>query len=242
MTKISEKQLIEGLKTLKQIKPRQEWASLLRSQIVTEKKVETNFAAQPVRIMDVLSSVIFQKRMAYSFAVLLFMVIGVFGFASFTVPGDLLFPFKKMAEQSTASLSGQTLFKQNVSALSTRINELAQVTKEGRASNISLAVNEVNENAKELTQKLKGNPAQDSAALKEIAVSLKTLAEMPGTNVTENTDIKNLYQTVVEGQISDLEKITLTEEQTVILQEVKDLYEQGDYPAALEKILTINSF
>ncbi len=236
MTKISEKQLIEGLKTLKEIKPRQEWASLLKSQILTENKVEVKMG-----IMDVFSSLIFQKKMAYSFAVLLFMVVGVFGFASFTVPGDLLFPVKKMAEQSTASLSGQTAVKQNVLTLNTRISELAQVAKQGRTKSLPSAMSEVNENVKELAQKIKDQPVQDSATLKEIAASLKTLAEVEGTDIVENTDVKDLYQMVVEGQIADLEKTTLTEEQTLMLQEVKDLYEQGDYPAALEKILTINS-
>ena len=59
MTKITEKQLIESLSQLKEIKPRKEWAVLLKSQILAEAK-----PAETISFMDVISSVLFQKRLA----------------------------------------------------------------------------------------------------------------------------------------------------------------------------------
>jgi len=244
MTKITEKQLIESLSQLKEIKPRKEWAVLLKSQILSEKQAEVKITKAPAQfagIMDVFSSAFFQKKIAYSFAAFVFVIVGLIGFARYTVPGDLLFPVKKMAEQSQAALSGQTGLKQNVVALSSRINDLAQVTKEGRTESMPSAINEITANAKDLAQNLKNNPAQDSQTIKDIATSLKTLADVPGTDLSENADVKDLYQAVVQSQIADLQKITLTDDQKKILADAEDLYSQGKYGDAFEKIYSINN-
>ena len=76
--------------------------------------------------------------------------------------------------------------------------------------------------------------------MKDIANSLKTLADVPGTDLSANQDVKDLYQAVVQSQIADLSKMTLTDEQNKALDEAKDLYFQGKYTDALEKILLIN--
>jgi hypothetical protein len=228
---MNQKELVNSIRQLKEIKPRAEWAVLLKSKILI-----SNFE---IRNSKFFFGFLTQKRLAYAFATLLFVVVGLAGFAQCTVPGDMLFPIRKIAEQSGAALTGQTSLKQNAAALSTRINDLAQVTKEGRKNNIPSTISEIDASALELAKNLKDNPVQDSQTLKEIAVSLKTLADIPGTDLTANPDVKNLYQTVVQSQIEDLEKSTLTDEQKETLNEAKELYEQERYVDALEKILTI---
>jgi hypothetical protein len=248
MTKITQKQLIESLKQLKEIKPRKEWAVSLRSQILAEKQVASTFVElkvptkqeQSIGIKDIFSAVFFQRKLAYSFAALAFIIVGLVGFAQYTVPGDLLFSVKKMSEQSEAALIGQTGLRQNVVALNSRINELVQVAKDGRKANIPSAIDEINANVSTLTKTLKDNTSNDPATIKEIAASLKVLASVPGTDLSENSDVKDLYQTVVGSQIADLQKTTLTEEQKTTLSEVEDLYKQEKYADALEKILLIN--
>lgn len=169
------------------------------------------------------------------------MAVGLIGFAQYTMPGDLLFPVRKLAEQSEAALIGQTVVKQNVVTFNNRINDLAKAAKEGKKDNIPSAISEINTNASELAKSLKENPVDDPNTLKEIAVSLKVLADVPGADLTANPEVKDLYQTVVERQIADLEKTTLTDSQQEMLIEVKDLYSQEKYIDALEEILTINN-
>jgi len=239
MAKLTQKQLIEQLGILKEIKPRREWAVLLKFQLLPEKRAEVIIPAQKVSFMDALSAILFQRKLAYSFAVALFMIVGVFGFAVNTVPGDLLFPVKKIAEQSQAALSGQTTLRQDVTKLSNRINDLAQAAKYGRVDNIPSVISEINNNASELAKNIKNNSV-DLATMKEIAVSLKTLANVPGTDLTANPDVKDLYQIIVQSQIADLRKTTLTEDQNNALTEAEELYFQGKYIDALEKILLIN--
>lgn len=245
MTKITEKQLIKSLKSLKAIKPNKEWALLLKSKVLSTSHVAGSFVsttgtpASITGIANIFFSIFSSKKLAYSFAALLFFVVGLFGFARNTVPGDALFPVKKIAEQSQAALTGQTGFKQNVAFLNSRINDLVQATKEGKTSNIPSAINEVSENALELTKGIKNNLV-DSNSVKEIAAGLKTLADMPGSSLVESQDVINLYQTVVMSQIADLEKSTLTDDQKKILVEVKELYANSKYTEALEKILLIS--
>ena len=241
---MTQKKLIASIQQLKEIKPRKEWAVLLKSQILAEKQImlETPIRqAKPVGIMDIFSLVFAPRKLVYAFSVILLFVVGIFGFAGSTVPGDILFPIKKIAEQSQAALTRQTTLKQDVATLGNRINDLAQVAKEGRKDNIPSAISEVSANASQLAKSLKDNPVNDPQTLKEIAISLKTLADVPGTDLTGNQDVKDLYRAVVQNQIADLEKTTLTDEQSNTLAEVKDLYDQGKYADALEKILSINN-
>lgn len=243
MTKLTQKQLIESLKMLKEIKPRQEWAVLLKSQILAEKQVEIQASFQKAKsagIMDILSTIFAPRKLAYSFAVVLFLIVGIFGFAGYTVPGDLLFPIKKIAEQSQAALTGQTILNQDVASLNSRINDLAQVAKSGRKDNIPSAISEISVNASQLAKSLKSNSVNDPKTIKEIASSLKTLADVPGTDLSQNSDVKDLYQAVVQAQITDLQNTTLTDDQKNTLTQVEDLYSQGKYADALEKILLIN--
>lgn len=247
MAKLTQKQLIDQIKTLKEVKPRKEWAVLLKSQILesaAEKEtIRVSVPAKKIGIMDVFSSVFFQRKTAYAFATLVFVVIGLVGFAQYTMPGDLLFPIRKISEQSQASLTGQTALKQDMANLNSRINDLAQAAKEGRKNNIPSAISEISANASVLVKNLKDNTKNntaDSQTIKDIASSLKTLADVPGIDLSENSDVKDLYQTVVQSQIADLQKTTLTDEQKKTLTEIEDLYNQGKYVDALEKILLIN--
>lgn len=258
MAKITQKQLIEQLRMLKEIKPRQEWASLLKSQILAEKpafaesfglrndevslrpdEVGEAKKAKSVSIMDVLASIFYQRQTAYAFATLAILVIGVLGFAKYTMPGDALFPIKKIAEQSQASLLGQTTLSKDVASLNSRVNDLAQVAKEGKTNNIPSAIDEIKINASELAKNLKDNPA-NSQTLKDIANTLKVLADVPGTDLSQIQDVQDLYQAVASGQIADLQKTTLTDEQKTTLTKAEDLYSQEKYSDALEQILLIN--
>lgn len=243
MTEITQKKLVSQLQSLKNIKPRQEWASLLKSQILSGERAEVVVQKTPVKtpgFMSIFSPTIFKSKTAYAFATLLFLVVGVLGFAQYTMPGDVLFPVKKLAEQSSANLVGQTALNQDIAKLSNRINDLALVSKEGKTSNVSPTISEISENASILAKNIKENKINDPVAIKEIAVSLKTLASVSGVDSKLSTGVKDLYETIVETQISDLEKSTLTDEQKEILTKAQDLYKQEKYADALEQILLIN--
>jgi len=243
MAKITQEQLIESLKQLKEIKPNREWASLLRSTLLENKvpgRMTGSVPAQKVSFMNAFSSVFSPRKMAYSFAAFLFLIVGLFSFSRFAVPGDTLFSTKKVAEQTQAALTGQTAVSQDVLALNNRINDLIQVSKEGRTGNLPSAIDEIKANASALTKNLKSNTVNDPQTIKSIASSLKILADVPGTDLSASQDMKDLYQTVVESQITDLQKATLTDDQKNTLTQAEDLYSQGKYAEALELLMASN--
>lgn len=243
MAKITQKQVIEQIKELKTIKPRPEWVVLAKSQVFNGEPVE-RVIQNPVRkasIFGVIKSSVLHRKLAYSFVTLAFIFVGLVGFAQHTMPGDLLFPIKRITEQSQAALTGQTASKQSAATLNKRINDLALAAKEGRKSNIPSTISEINNQASELTKDFKNNLITDQETVKEIAASLKTLADVPGADLTDIPEVKDLYQVVVENQIADLEEATLTEEQAEALVQVKAFYEEERYIEALEKILMINN-
>ena len=245
MTRITQKQIIGSLKELKDIKPRQEWAVLLKSQILSPKlinlevpeRIIKEIPAKSIGILDILSVVFFQRKLAYVSMLALLLVIGFFGFAQNTVPGDLLFPLKEIAEQSQAALTGRTTLNQDVANLKGSINNLAQAAKDGKKDNIPSAIKNIDANALVLANNLRNNSVNDPQTLNEIGQTLnKTLADIPGTDLTETPGVQDLLQIL----IADYQKITLTDDQKDALADAEDLYAQEKYADALEKILLIN--
>lgn len=244
MSKITEKELISRIRMFKDIKPNKQWADIALSKIMDSK--EQNIIAPKANFMsDIVRgayAIMMEKRFAYSLALFAFVISGVFSFTKFTVPGDTLFIIKKLAEQSQSTLIGQTEIKENIASLHNRINDLAEVSKQGKKQNVPSAVNEIASSAVALKKSLNENSA-DQKDIKEIANSLKTLASVSGesgVNVTENTDVNDLYKTVVLNQIDDLQQAMLTDIQKDQLKVIGDLYEKGEYAQALEMIVGIN--
>jgi len=215
--RLTSAQLICQLKSLKEIKPRKEWAILLKSQILVgsaPKKI-VKVRAQQVSISNVLSSIFFQRKFAYAFALVLLLAIGFFGFTQHI------------------TVDNKAVLSQGVAALRNSVNDLATQGK------TEMVINEIKASALELAKNLKAKPA-DLTVMKEIAVSFKTLADVTGVDLSANPDVESLYQAVVESQIADLEKSTLTDNQNEALEEIKELYNNKKYTEALEKILLIN--
>lgn len=240
MPKMNEKQLIEAIRELKEIKPRQEWVSLVKSQILPKKTWSIG------NILTYLPQLNYQRKLAYAFAfaTLVLIVAGVFGFAQYTVPGDLLFSVKKIAESQDPF---QIAYN--------RSEELVQILKENKTQNIASAVSEfkasISGAAKNLvlslTQDPRGTPNKKS--LKDIAAEVKKIqdnqkqAETLGIDISQTDEAKeydNALASLVKDQIGDFEKATLTESQQTALEQAKDLYSQQKYSDALEEILLIN--
>ena len=205
MANITQNQLIDQIKTLKEIKPRKEWAVLLKSTLLENKvpgRMTGTVPVQKISFMDAAAYIFAPRKLAYSFAVVLFLIVGVFGMIK-------LLPTDKVLQQP-ATLTNQT----------------TAVIKE-----------QINLTVKSISQNLKDNPVQNPQAMKTLA---KTLADMPG-DVASSADVKDLMQIVVENQIADLQKATLSAEQLEVLVEIENLYDKGKYTEALEKILLINN-
>lgn len=237
---MTEKELISKLQTLKQITPRKDWVFSVKMEMFGENAVAPKVAAEPryKKIFGNIFSITLQKKLAYSFATLLLMFAGVFGFAQYTLPGDPLFEVKKITEHSQSALTGESNVKSNVETFKKRSHDLAEVVKNNKDGNKASAVKEV----KDATKSLAAAIEKDSNLVKEVALEIRNnqtlLAVLGEEDLKESSDI--LYKAIDSQMIADLEKITLTEEQVKMLEEIKVLFKEEKYLEALEKILLIN--
>ena len=255
---MEETKLINNLKKLQQIKPRKDWVILAKNQILNPyvetpviKQEEKKETIGVLSFFSVVASLIYQRKLAYSFATLLFIMIGMFGFAQYTMPGDMLFSVKKLTEQSqTALVSQENQLKNNFEIASRRLDDLTQVVKDNRTQNIAPAIKEFQASISEATKNLVATIEQkDSQSIKDIVSQIKKIEDNKKELQTygvdleatqESKDLNDALAPLVQREIEDLEKITLTEEQLETMQKVKDLFTDGKYSDALEEILMIN--
>ena len=240
---MTEKELIKQLKTLKEIKPRKEWALLLKSEILNAKYAEQKIAVKPATkawsILELFPLFNYQKKLVYAFATLCFFVVGIFGFAQYTMPGDLLFPVKKITEQTQTPL--QVAYN--------RSEDLVQIIKENKIQNLDSAILEfktsVTDAAKTITQNLVKN--NDKESIKVVMAEVKKIQDNQeqmktlGVNIGDTKELDDVLALIVQEQIDSLNESTLTEKQEEALKGITELYEQEKYSDALEQILLISN-
>lgn len=240
---MTENQLIAKLKELKEIKPRNEWVILAKSEVFNSAIKKKNKARQYNKgILEFLPAFFYQRKLALATASFLFVIAGVFGFAQYTMPGDFLFPVKKISEQTQTPL--QIAYN--------RSQDLVQIVEENKTQNIKPAINElkasINDAAKNLVQSL--SQPSDKSSIQQIVAEIKKIQdnnkklETLGVILNDTSEAKELNDVlapIVEREIETLEKATLLEDQNKTLDEIRKMYEEGKYSDALEKILTINN-
>lgn len=252
---MNEKQLIEAIRKLDEIKPRKEWVVFAKSQIfedIAERKVlKKSFLAEKMSgVLDVFSVLTHQRKLAYAMATLAFMIAGVFGFAQYTVPGDLLFSVKRATEQSQTVFTGGNNLKNSLENYDRRVQDLVRVVKENRESNIPSAISEAKASMAGAVKSLTVAVTQKNKNIKEIALEIKKIEENKKQLKTLGIDISATEETkelddalapLVESEIKDLEEISLTEKQQEEIGVIKELYDNGKFVEALEEILLISN-
>jgi hypothetical protein len=251
MAKITETQLIDSLKRLKEIKPNKQWAVLLKSQILdskAEKQIEFNavdFQTNKAGIGEIILRMFSQKKLAYASATFAFLVIGIFGFARYTMPGDIFYPVKRIAEQ-TQQTPLQIAYN--------RSEDLIKVVKENKTQNLAPAITEykasISDAVKNLSDSLVVAKGGDKSAVEETINEVKKIQENQkqletlginlGIDIEDSEYLSELdaaLSLIVENQIADFEDSTLTDEQQEALENIKELYAQKEYSQALEEIL-----
>jgi len=249
---MTEKQLISQIKQLKEIKPREEWVIFVKNQIVgTQAEVvkKPSFGERFAGILEILPSLFLQRKLAYAFSTVLLIAAGLFGFAQYTVPGDLLFSVRKATEQSQTTLLGADQLKHNFEVANKRLQDLTQIVQNNRTQNVAPAISEFKASIADVAKNLIQN-ASDKKSIRDIAVEAQKLEEIKkqgqtlGVDLGETEEIMELDSVLaelVEREITNLAEITLTEDQQKTLDEAKVLFEGKNYSDALEKILEINN-
>ncbi|MDI6591338.1 MAG: DUF5667 domain-containing protein [Patescibacteria group bacterium] len=227
---MTEAELVNKIRKLRQIKPSSDWVALTKSQILGEEP-------------KVLFFPFFKPAKAGLISVLI--LFGLFAFSQNSLPGDFLYPIKKITEKSQAVFVPEAEKpKVQLELTNKRLEELAEIAETNQVRKLPAAVEEYQTNVSEAAKSLEKIKEPEKA--KEVVVEIKKLEEnkqkvekVLATKIDsekEGDSVQGLYKTPAEVLIEDLEKRTLSEEDQKILEEAKELYQAGKYSEALEKI------
>lgn len=229
---MTEKQLIGKIRILRQIKPRKEWVFLTKREILGEEK----------SWLEVFPRIFFQYKPIFASLILLFVLISSFVFAQNSLPGDFLYSLKRITERGQAVfVSEDEKPKVQLELANKRLEELTKIAEENKIKKLAPAIEEYQQTfsqATKITRQIK-EPKQVRKIVPEIAKLEKNLENLKsyGIEVGEDGKAEDLYKPIVESLIKDLENRTLTENQIKLLEEAKELYKEGNFALALEKVL-----
>ena len=247
---MSESEFIARIQVLKQIKPRKDWVFLTKKRIFGQPP--TLFEESPFRLLfspqEWLRVFLVHSRLA--FATLLFLGIlfsTAFTFAQSALPGDFLYPVKRVVEKAQAVfVSEKDKPTAQLELVNKRLEELTQIAQANQAQKLAPAINEFQASASQAAKDLR-RTKDTQKITKEVVEETKKLAqnkqkvESLGVLVGDSDELDEALAQVVENQIKDLEKRTLSVEQQETFEKVKESFEAKKFSEALEMILSLNN-
>ena len=224
------KDIFSQIKQLKQIKPQKDWVFSLKTDLFKDEAKES-FVFFPL----------FKPALACLTMFTLFF--GLFGFAQTSVPGDLLYPVKKIAEKGQLAFVSQENRPQNSLAMADRrLEELIKIVESNQVKNLATAINEVESSVSEVAKNISRIEATSSSpvAIKNIVDKTKKLEfrieEVRALGVVIGGEGLQGVSAGLEVKVllSDLENRTLTEQEEQVLNQMKKLAEEKEYQKVLE--------
>ena len=246
---MNDKELIGKIKELRSVKPSQDWVSFTKNRILTEEKF--GYQEQDASVFSV-----FRYKLALAPLLGVFVVIGLFGFAQSTIPGDFFFSVKKMTETVQVGLTSiAEKPKVQLQLANRRLEELSRIAESNRTGNLAPAIEEFQASVAEAARDLAamGNvTSSDQIVLKELIEESRKLSEgkervesVLGTKIGDTEELEtalgSLEKKTAEYLIEDLENRTLSEGYQEKLEEAKENFDAGDYQEALFKLWQIHN-
>ncbi len=238
---LTEDQIIEKLRELKQIKPNQDWVYLTKIDVFGAERPKFSFASfiNEIRREE---RFVFSHKMAFSALTVFIAIIGVFGFALSSVPGDSLFQLKKITEYGQSYfVSSANQPNYNLALANKRLDDLTTIAEKNKIEKLAVAINAYQESKTNAVKSLinSGNPAtiqELSNGLQKIEMKENQIKSL-GIELGQNEELDKELAPVVRKEILERESAGLTEEELEVLNNVKIEYEQGNYSKALELLL-----
>jgi len=224
---MKEAELIRQLQKLRKIQPRKDWIVFTKTKILGDAPRVSPF-------------VFFKPALAGALA--LGLLAGLFFISQNALPGELLYPIKKLSEKSQrifVSIEKRPEFQLKLTEK--RLAELEVIVEKNDTKKLSSALSELKTSklyADKEVSKIQNKPE----TIKEIASIIeknntkeKQILSSLGLQVEEEKEPAG--KLVAEHLIRDLEDSSLTEKQKELLEEAKEYFDEGDYSSALSKAL-----
>ena len=230
----TEQELIKKIRELKQIRPRQEWVVLCKSQIFSEDEVGE---ARLHQLVQAFFKMAFYKP-ALAALTAFGLVFGVFGFAQNSLPGELLYSVKKLTEKTQAVfVSEQEKPAFQFELANKRIGELNKIAETNDVKKLAPAIKEYQASVTKAAENLTKirEPEKNPEIVKEVVLQSEKLTdkkqEVEALGVVfdgTKEQLEDSTNQLIEKMIDVWEKEPLNEKQEECLREAKEYYEQGE--------------
>ncbi len=219
---MKDQDLIKQLKSLKSIKPNQEWAFSAKRDILGPEQEHT-----------LVFGFILRHKPAFASATL-FSFVAALVIASYSaLPGDMLFSVRKTTE--SIELMAKLEKAQTIIIAQRRVEDLKKAQQRAE-KNVEPAIAEVQSSISEAARIALEDPEVTQQVL-DIDREVKSL----GVIIQDNPELTELYQREAEAEIERIKEMSLTEEDEESLEKAIELYENEDYGEAYLLILEISS-
>lgn len=252
---MNEKELLNQVSLLKNIKPRQEWVVFAKSRIMG---TMNEFSPSPINWVGQIGQMIMFYSRKPAFAMAAFAILLGSGFfvqiVRQSLPGDTFYGLKAATQQAQFTLAlgnNQSLLYFNLAQK--RLDDINTIVGQNNTQNtkqLSSAIKEFQTTSaratKEFALLVENDPKKALQASREIIELQNTKIQIEkalGTKFgeQESNDLENATKALLENEFSDLDSRTLTEQQLVLLNEAKNAFTKSDYQTALEKVWTISN-
>jgi len=220
---ITEKEVIEKIQILKQIKPEKNWVFLTKEKILGKEPSFFPFF-----------------RPAFS---VLFVSLVLLGLSFTSLPGEPFYPIKKLVEKSQKVLvPEEEKPKVDLELANKRLEELSKVAEKNDVKKIVPALSEAKETVAQATKNLVKSKKLDKEIVQktlEFETKKQKVEKVLGTKITEE-ETENPTKFVASYLIETLSKKDLTQDQAIILEKAKENFENRNYSKVLELLLPIS--
>jgi hypothetical protein len=241
---MDDKALIGKIKELRQIKPNQNWVFLTKNRILGQEisrgKIPTIADFLPQRRWELSPLRLLFLKPAYAGLLALLIIVGLFGFAQNSVPGDYLYPIKRIAEKSQALFaSDRERARMSLELVNKRLEELTRIVEDNQTKKLAPAIREFQGSLSEAANNFSGS---DQNAIRQVVEVRQKTQELQSRGVIIDQEGLQILEmesliAVLEDLIADLENRTLTTKQELLLDTMKELVEDGRHSDALELFL-----
>ncbi len=249
---MKESQLVRQLKSLRELKPSDNWVSFTKERIFAGEPTPAGLRAGLLSFFSV-----FQYRLALAPIVSVLVLIGLFGVTQNTVPGDFLFSVKKITENAQVTFSSSAEKpKTQLKMANRRLEELSRIAEGNQVRNLDPTIKEFQSNIIQATKDLAAFDinvtSSDSLVIKELVAETRKLAEnkekvesVLGAVIGDTNELNNAILQIEKQAaaylINDLGKRTLSENDGQLLIQARDDFNAGHYATSLEKIWILSN-
>ncbi|MCX6764872.1 MAG: DUF5667 domain-containing protein [Candidatus Nealsonbacteria bacterium] len=222
-------QLIKKIVGLKAIKPREEWVVLTKKNVLGwEPKFGLSFIFKP----------------AFASLVVICMLGGIGVFAKSSLPGDLLYPVKRVGEKVVVSLMPEKS-RSNIqlTIANDKLENIVKAVETNQPKKIIPIVKEYQANVSEAAQNLKKVAKADIKDIKEIVQTNQTLEEnkkkieeVYGVLLGDNKDLNEEIDREMNDLVETFNNATFSQSQQAILDQLKEDLKNKNYPEVFDKI------